>query len=70
MITSMSPQIKEELDLILLKKGLCKKAATDWSVKWTPAILRLSKTLRGKQLQLYKQYEKSCEGGFTVYAYI
>lgn len=55
-------QIAEEMDLVLSKKNVCKMAARDWAVKWTPAILQLSKTLKGKQADLYKLNQQQCEG--------
>ena len=62
----MHLQIIEEMDLILSKKNVCKTAARDWAVKWTPAILRLSKTLRGKQAEVFKRNTENCEGDYVM----
>lgn len=57
------------MDLILGKKEVGPSAIMEWKRKWTPALLRYSETLTGKQGALMKQNHKSCQGNLVCMLY-
>ena len=42
------PQMENEVDLVLEKKDVLKRAVTDWEDKWVPAIAAYSDSCTGK----------------------
>jgi hypothetical protein len=54
--------LKQEIDLILEKKGVFASALHLWSTKYIPAIKEYASTLVGKKGELVAEAQMTCEG--------
>ena len=52
------------MDLILGKNDVVKLCASEWNLRWTPAILHHSDTLSGKAATIYKQNQMACQSNY------
>lgn len=50
-MSSFYVQLEQEIDLILGKKDVVRNSVTEWSSKWSPAILAYVQGVRGKAAQ-------------------